>query len=194
MKPSVFLSHSSHDETALRRLKESLEDKTAGAVRFFLSSDGQSIPLGRNWVHQIQQALDECGLMLVFLSPNSMNSRWVYFESGYAYSRSLRVVPLGVFGVDLNDLSPPLSLLQGFNVSVRSADGLNNVIALINTEFDLKCKEAFTPADYDFLFGRTNEAADGSYLGQYSSVVDELTIRCDGDSDATGRMCPGVDR
>lgn len=179
VKPTVFLSHSSRDEISLRRLKSSLEEKTSGAVRFFLSSDGQSIPLGRNWVHQIQEALDECRLMLVFLSPHSLNSHWVYFESGYAYSRALRVVPIGILSTDLNDLAPPLSLLQGFNV--RSADGLNNIIALINQEFDLKCKESFSSADYAGIFG-IGTFVDAEYLGPYAPLVDELLIELDGDA------------
>lgn len=55
-KPIVFLSHSSRDDKLLGRLKELLLSYTGGAIDFFLSSDGQSIPLGRNWVHEIQQA------------------------------------------------------------------------------------------------------------------------------------------
>jgi hypothetical protein len=61
-KPIVFLSHSSRDSQALNRLKVALEEKTHGTIDFFLSSDGESIPFGRNWVAAIQQALDRAHL------------------------------------------------------------------------------------------------------------------------------------
>src|SRR5262245_39653334 len=116
-KPIVFLSHSSRDHRLLGRLKELLVSYTGGAIDFFLSSDGQSIPLGRNWVHEVQQALDSSQLMFVFITPRSLQSSWLYFEAGYAYSKGIKVVPVAIYGVDLAAVPPPLSLLQGFNVS-----------------------------------------------------------------------------
>jgi hypothetical protein len=64
--------------------------------------------------------------MYVFLSPSALESKWVPFESGYAYSREIRVVPVGILGVDLATIGPPLGLLQGFNIS--SGPGMNNLI------------------------------------------------------------------
>lgn len=145
-KPTVFLSHSSADSKALRLLKDLLSAKTGGALALFLSSDGQSIPLGRNWVHSIQTALESCQLMFVFVTPASLHSTWLFFESGFAYSRRTRVVPVALLGVDLKEVAPPLSLLQGFNVT--SAAGLNNLLAVINEEFDHRHKESFTENDY----------------------------------------------
>lgn len=57
-KPTVFLSHSSRDARSLVSLKEMLNKKTSGTLRLFLSSDGQSIPFGRNWVATVEAALD----------------------------------------------------------------------------------------------------------------------------------------
>ena len=108
------MSHSSHDQPTLIAFRELLEQKTGSAIDFFLSSDGQSIPLGRNWVHRIERALEDARVMLVFLTPDSLKSQWIYFEAGFAYSKAIRVVPIGALGVDLSQLHPPLSLLQGF--------------------------------------------------------------------------------
>ncbi len=99
----------------------------------FLSTDGQSIPLGRNWVHKIEEALEHAGFMVVFVTPNSLRSNWIFFESGFVYGKKTRVVPVGFLGVDLAALSPPLSLLQGFNIT--SEEGLNNILALTNEVF-----------------------------------------------------------
>lgn len=54
-KPTVFFSHSSKDKKFLTRLKEMVAAKTGNSIDIFLSSDGESIPLGRNWVHTIQK-------------------------------------------------------------------------------------------------------------------------------------------
>ena len=132
-KPTVFFSHSSRDQSELGRLKDLFVQKTGGSIDVFLSSDGQSIPLGRNWVHRIQEALEHANLMVVFVTPTSLRSSWLFFESGFAYSKKIRVVPVGFLGVDLANLPPPLSLLQGFNIT--SEAGLNNLIAVTNETF-----------------------------------------------------------
>ncbi len=177
MKPTVFLSHSSQDQAALGEFKKALEQKTGRSVQLFLSSDGQSIPLGRNWIHRIEQALDDAALMLVFLSPAAVASPWIFFEAGYAYSRKLRVVPIAFAGFDISRLAPPLSLMQGFGLS--SSDGMNNVIALINQQFDLSFIEDFSEQDYLAVFG----GAGASTLTGAMVHVNEILVKLPGDTD-----------
>ncbi len=153
-KNSIFFSHSSKDKEQLVKLKELFVDKTGGAVDVFLSSDGQSIPLGRNWVHRIQEELNKTTLLIVFLTHNSIKSSWVYFEAGYSYSKNIRVVPVGFMGVDLSNVPPPLSLLQGFNISNK--DGLDNLIALINEEFGHSHASFFTDDEFNMLISDSN--------------------------------------
>ncbi len=172
-KPTVFLSHSSHDEALVRRLSEALRKKTAGVIDIFVSSDGQSIPLGRNWVSRIEEALESCTLMFVLLSPQSIDAKWLYFEAGYAHSRKIRVVPVGVIGIDLGKLTPPLSLLQGFNLD--SADKLNNLIELINREYGYDHELSFTEVDYAVIFLPAQEQK--TYLQEISSWVETLQVR-----------------
>lgn len=149
MKPIVFFSHSSNDKLLLNKLKESILFKTNNAIEIFLSSDGQSIPFGKNWIYSIEKALHDTSLMFVFLSPNSIHSNWIYFESGYSYSKDIEVVPIGILGVDLNQIKPPLNLLQGFNIT--SHDGLNNLIKTINAKFKLSCPLNYSADDYSSL-------------------------------------------
>jgi hypothetical protein len=172
-KPTIFLSHSSADEKVLRKLKDLILEKTGNTIEIFLSSDGQSIPLGRNWVHKIEEELEHTKAMLVFLSPASTKSQWVYFEAGYAYSKDVRVVPIGILGVDLTRIGPPLGLLQGFNIT--SADGLNNIIAVINDVFDYAHAESFTDEEYDQLF-MPDEARGRQILGYATSLINQINI------------------
>ncbi|MCR9245950.1 MAG: toll/interleukin-1 receptor domain-containing protein [bacterium] len=144
--PTIFFSHSTRDRQPLEQLKRAFVAKTAGTIDVFLSSDGESIPLGSNWVATLQTRLETAALMLVFVTPDSIDSRWIHFEAGFSYAKGIAVVPVGFLGVDMRDLGPPLTLLQGFNVT--GADSLNNLIALANRTFGLDHPLGFTDADY----------------------------------------------
>jgi len=173
-KPVVFFSHSSRDEHVLRRLKDLILAKTGATIEVFLSSDGQSIPLGRNWVYRIEAALTETAVMFVFISPNSLGSHWLYFEAGYTYARKIRVVPIGALGLDLSSIGPPLGLLQGFNI--RNADGLNNILAVINEEFGFSHPLSFTNADLDALLA-ASPALEQAYFGEHTPLIKLVVIR-----------------
>ncbi|ASK18077.1 toll/interleukin-1 receptor domain-containing protein [Halomonas sp. N3-2A] len=148
-KPTVFISHSSVDKDLIFQIKSLVRGRTSGTVDLFQSSDGESIPFGNNWIHQVEENLNKSKIMFVFVSPRSAMSSWIYFEAGFAYSKGIKVIPIGIDGVDIGSLKPPLNLLQGFNVS--SAEGLNNIIAVLNREFGCSYSESFSNSDYDRL-------------------------------------------
>ena len=168
-KPIVFLSHSSKDSAALIRLKAGLEVKTNGTIDFFLTSDGESIPFGRNWIATIQNALDNAKLAFVFLSPHSVGSGWVHFESGFMYAKNIAVVPVGMPKINLAKVPPPLGLLQGFNV--HSHESLNNLFSKINQTFETKHNNLFSADDYQNIFSN-DISQEHFYFGVYTNVVD----------------------
>jgi hypothetical protein len=84
--------------------------------------------------------------MFVFVTPASLKSSWLYFESGYAYSKAIRVIPVGFLGVDLTSIPAPLDLLQGFNITSES--GLNNIIAVANSVSQHNHGDTFTAEEY----------------------------------------------
>jgi hypothetical protein len=57
--------HSSKDSEVVNYLKNLIQEKTDSMLDVFLSSDGQSIPFGTNWVHKIEQGLDDSGSMSI---------------------------------------------------------------------------------------------------------------------------------
>ncbi len=172
-KPIIFFSHSTVDKDILIKLKNILVSKTGNALEVFLSSDGQSIQFGKNWVHRIQEALDTASMMFVFLTPNSIQSNWIFFEAGYAYSKGITVVPVGFLGTDLNQIAPPLSLLQGFNIT--NQDSLNNLISTINKEYGFTFNDVFTEEEYIDLTGLSNPYITHP-LGEYSEFIDEISV------------------
>lgn len=172
-KPTIFFSHSSRDKKELSKLKDLFVKKTGKTIDVFLSSDGQSIPLGRNWVHRIEEALGNAKIMIIFVTPNSLRSNWIFFESGFAYSKKIRVVPVGFLGVDLNDIPPPLNLLQGFNIN--SEEGLNNLIAIVNDEFDYSHSASFTNDEYRDIC-MSSGAMSSKIFGEYGALIDNSTF------------------
>ena len=170
-KPTIFLSHSSRDKQSLIRLKSMLSEKTNDTMEIFLSTDGESIQLGRNWVHKIQDALERAKIVFVFLSPASLQSKWLYFESGFSYSKGIRVIPVGVLGVDLQDIPPPLGLLQGFNI--RNHEGLNNIIHILNGQFQFSFGTSFSPDDYNAIF-RADDAVSVLGFDAYTPLIDRI--------------------
>lgn len=147
-KPTIFFSHSSKDRDLILPIKNKLIDITSGTMNIFMSSDGQSIPFGRNWISKIEEGLGNAKIMFVFVTPNSINSDWIYFEAGYAYSKGIEVIPVGI-GVHIGELNPPLNLLQGFDV--LSYDSMNNFISIINKRFSLSFKKEFNQSDYSLV-------------------------------------------
>jgi hypothetical protein len=172
-KPTVFFSHSSKDQAALTKLKAKYLALTGGSVDVFLSSDGQSIPLGRNWVHKVEEGLEAAELMLAFITPASIKSGWLFFEAGYAYSKGLRVVPVGFAGTDLASVPPPLSLLQGFNVTSEAA--LNNIIAITNDVFKHAHREGFQRSDFEEICTQAG-ASTATIFGAYRPYVDQIRL------------------
>lgn len=147
-KPTIFFSHSSKDKDLILPIKNKLIDITSGTMDIFMSSDGQSIPFGRNWVSKIEEGLENAKIMFVFVTPNSIKSEWIYFEAGYAYSKEIEVIPVGI-GVHIGELKAPLNLLQGFDI--LSCDSMNNFVSVINKKFLLSFKEDFDESDYSLI-------------------------------------------
>lgn len=185
-KPTIFFSHSSKDRDLILPIKKKTEDITSGVLEIFMSSDGQSIPFGHNWVHKIEEGLSDAQIMFVFVTSHSINSAWIYFEAGYAYSKGIEVIPVGI-GVNIGELKAPLNLLQGFNI--MSEDSLNNFITVINKKFKTQFKELFSDADFRLICALTDEShnyfdiskifnyADFEICSQYTDSKDENNIK-----------------
>ena len=172
-KPTIFFSHSSADKDSLTKLKDLFVAKTGSTIDVFLSSDGQSIPFGRNWVRRVQEALDDAKLMFVFVTAHSLRSNWIYFEAGYAHSKGIRVVPVGFLNTDLKDVPAPLALLQGFNIG--NEDGLDNLIAIANDEFKFKHDKQFTNDEYDELLN-SGPSSTAHPLRRYLALIDVIDV------------------
>lgn len=156
-KPTVFFSHSSKDKDMVLAIKNKVMKYTSGTLEIFQSSDGESIPFGTNWIHKVEEGLKEAKVMFVFITEQSISSGWIYFEAGYAYSKDVHVIPVGI-GVSVGALKAPLNLLQGFNIT--SADSLNNFLTIINREFNYSFPAQFSDDDYNEVIALSSSATE----------------------------------
>ena len=96
----IFISYSrsAEDELLARELEQDL--RRAGINVWF---DGSRLHAGENWAFEIGKALEDADFMVLLLSPDAVNSRWVANELEYAlthekFERTL--VPVIVRPVD----------------------------------------------------------------------------------------------
>lgn len=168
-KPTLFFSHSSKDKDMVLAIKNKVMKYTSGTLEIFQSSDGESIPFGTNWIHKVEEGLKEAKVMFVFITEQSISSGWIYFEAGYAYSKGVHVIPVGI-GVSVGDLKAPLNLLQGFNIT--SEDSLNNFLTIINREFNYSFPAQFTNKDYYEIHSLDSTKYENKY--KFESIIKSI--------------------
>jgi len=74
----IFISHASEDQAEARWLRQTLGQ---AGWKSFVASENLTMEVGSaEWSSKIDEAIDQSGLVLVIVSPDSLNSRWVEYE------------------------------------------------------------------------------------------------------------------
>jgi hypothetical protein len=101
----LFLSHSSTDKPFVEELKRFLEE--GGDIECWL--DTYEIGYGDNIASRIDEGVRECDVVLVVLSPASIQSKWVKEEWTAAYWAQVNTGKVRLIPVLLGDCQPPAS-------------------------------------------------------------------------------------
>ncbi|HWH82891.1 MAG TPA: L-histidine N(alpha)-methyltransferase [Burkholderiaceae bacterium] len=125
MGKSVFISHLTDEGVLAQALKAALRSDFLNLLSVFVSSDLQSITVGKPWLDQVRSALADADLLLVLCSQRSVSRPWINFEAGAAWLQEVPIVPVCHSGLELNQLPMPLSALQG--VSLVDPLGLRRI-------------------------------------------------------------------
>lgn len=73
MNPTrVFISHISEEKEIAQKLKQVIESSFLGLIEVFVSSDADSIRLGKKWLESITDALKKCKIEIILASPESV--------------------------------------------------------------------------------------------------------------------------
>src|SRR5579863_5810609 len=87
--PSVFISYSREDSAFVDRLEADLR-----ARGFLTWVDRRRLEGGQDWQAEIDRAIDRHTVMVLVLSPNSINSVAVRHEYDYAMARNKLIYPI----------------------------------------------------------------------------------------------------
>lgn len=100
----VFLSYAAADKSAAIRIADALRD--AGLRVWF---DAWELAVGDSIAHRIEEALVSSDLLVVLLSPRSVNSRWIENELSAALARELKDRAITIIPALIEDCRiPPL--------------------------------------------------------------------------------------
>lgn len=85
----IFISYSRKDLTFVKQLANDLRQ-----VGFEVWYDLSGLEAGKNWGREIQAALHNSQVLIVVISPNSLESRWVEREYLFAEKLNLKIIPI----------------------------------------------------------------------------------------------------
>lgn len=155
-KTGVFISHITEERTTALLLKDVLHQTFGNDVRVFVSSDYVSIPGGDVWFQAITEGLKTCAVIIVLLSPDSLDRRWINFEAGVGIGANAKVIPVVVHGLERSDVGHPITNLQ-----IRSLQTAEEAGALLKDIGDKLGREVKT-ADPDALVTFASQRTVGS--------------------------------
>lgn len=136
----VFLSHSFQDRAWVSEFVRALRE--AGVETFFTLED---IFPGENWQEKIEKALRESKTLIVLLSPDNVQSKWMFFELGAAVADRKFIIPILTQDIDIKDLP---SLVRNYQFLYEpSPSEAGKRVAEVLTKMGLKQIKEKLPAN-----------------------------------------------
>lgn len=126
----IFLSHITEERELAKIIKDAIEDEFGGFVRVFVSSDGETIKAGQNFLKIIEDGLVDCIAAIYLISPVSVQRSWVSFELGAVWIRNalsqrsdgpeIPALPFCHSGMAFGDLPQPICNLNAIEANLAS--------------------------------------------------------------------------
>lgn len=146
----------------------------------------QDISAGARWAQAISGELESSNFGILCITPENISSEWILFEAG-ALSKSMldaKVIPL-LFGLELSDLSGPLSQFQALKIDQQ---GVMDVINAVNAVSETKASEAtinqLVPALWPQLQQKIDsipgKAPAGKHTRPQGEILEELVSQVRG--------------
>ena len=126
----IFLSHITEEKRLAKIIKDAIEDEFAGFVSVFVSSDGETIKAGQNFLKVIEDGLVDCIAAIYLISPISVKRSWISFELGAVWIRNalnqradkaeVPALPFCHSGMTYNALPQPICNLNAIEANIAS--------------------------------------------------------------------------
>jgi hypothetical protein len=120
-KPVIFISHASVDEKLAVVIGEQIRNVLGVEnVDVFVSTEALRKTTGANWFKTVISYLNEADILVLLVTHSSLQSKWVWFELGYFWSKlspelrdsGEKVYPLRVSELQVTELNGPIVDLQ----------------------------------------------------------------------------------
>ena len=125
----VFLSHSTKNRNITEKVAETLRSHK---IPIWYSDD--SIKGAQKWHDEIGKALRRCDWFVVLLSADSITSKWVKMELGYALNHSQydeHILPVLLEDCDYESLSWTQEFFQMANLSNNLEEGYKEILGAL---------------------------------------------------------------
>jgi len=116
MPHEIFISHISEEAPIAQVLKKWIVSSFSGQCSVFVSSAPGDILPGNRWLEELRQRMASAVVFLVLCSPKSVDRPWINFETGCAWIKGVRTIPLCHSGQTKDTLLTPLSELQALEI------------------------------------------------------------------------------
>ncbi len=152
MKPKVFISYAGEDRELAKRITDRLLESNI-QVRF----DEYELKIGDSLIDKIQDALTTSDYILILISSNSINSKWIIEEINSKKIKEFKTRDIMTIPILIEDCEIP-SPLNSFSIVDLSKDfelGLKNLIDKLDLipkiDFSLLDFKSFEDLIYNLL-------------------------------------------
>ena len=182
-KPVLFISHASSDADFAIAVKQEIEKVFANGVSVFCTGSPGAIPVGTDWLANIENNLSLAQSVIAIITPVSIERPWLWFEVGATWangrSGTCKIYPLCAPEVSLSNLPSPLDRLQA--LSLGKAADLNLLFEALIKQFGFGQLSSFRstnitsriPKYKDVKVVATDLNERAFYSGKYSGYGDK---------------------
>lgn len=130
---STFLSYSRSDADIMLRFKSDLERQG-----FHVWVDEADLEIGtETWEAEIQNALEHANCLIVLMSPDSKQSKWVLRELSYAERHGIRIFPVLIRGAEIDAVPVRLSSTMWVDARGNYSRALQRLVIAVRKQFSL---------------------------------------------------------
>jgi hypothetical protein len=182
-KPTIFISHATSDGEFANAVKQEIEKVFANGVSVFCTSSPGAIPVGTDWLNDVENKLNVAQAIITIITPVSIERPWLWFEVGASWNKGkngeCKIYPLCAPEINLSNLPSPLDRLQALSMG-KAADLKLLFEALIN-QFDFGKISSFKagnitkriPKYKDVKVVEVDLSEKSFYSGKYTGYNDE---------------------
>ena len=136
----LFISYHSSDEPDAEDVAAHLERVFhRESLEVFMAARPESVRPGDVWSDKIIDSLTDADALLVLVTLDTLNVRWINFELGFAWGRGARILLFCDRGISPGLLPLPYSLLQAVDVNGMTHNAkLNTITNVVAQALDIR--------------------------------------------------------